>query len=119
MRPYDAFRYASRLIEQCGDREEFDVCVWLMCHVMQFVAMHAVAIGMDPTWATEQFRFDGEGPVVVPAHRREMVSLVDISATVLRLANVGRNGVEGQSFLPLLRDQDAARWVGRLEIIGQ
>lgn len=59
------------------------------------------------------------GPDVVPAHRREMVSLVDISATVLRLANVGRDGVEGQSFLPLLRDQDAARWVGRLEIEGQ
>lgn len=59
------------------------------------------------------------GPDVVPAHRREMVSLVDISATVLRLANVGRDGVEGQSFLTLLRDQDAARWTGRLEIEGQ
>lgn len=59
------------------------------------------------------------GPDVVPAHRREMVSLVDISATVLRLANVGRDGIEGQSLLPLLRDQDAARWVGRLEIEGQ
>lgn len=59
------------------------------------------------------------GPDVVPAHRREMVSLVDVSATVLRLANVGRNGVEGQSFLTLLRNLDAARWVGRLEIEGQ
>lgn len=67
MRPYDAFRYAALLIEQCSDREEYDACVWLMCHVVQFVAVHAVTIGTDPKWATEQFRFDGEGPTTVSA----------------------------------------------------
>ena len=60
---YDAFRRAASLVADCEEREEFDTCVWLTCHVVQFVAVHAVAIGMDPTWATEQFRFDGDGPV--------------------------------------------------------
>ena len=59
------------------------------------------------------------GPDVVPARRREIVSLVDVSATVLRLANVGRSGLEGQSFLPLLRGDSSQRWTGTLEIIGQ
>lgn len=58
-----AFRHAASLIIGCEKREEFDMCVWLTCHVVQFVAVHAAAIGMDPTWATEQFRFDGDGPV--------------------------------------------------------
>lgn len=59
------------------------------------------------------------GPDVVPARRREIVSLVDVSATVLRFAGVGRAGIEGRSFLPLLRDDSSQRWVGRLEIEGQ
>ncbi len=59
------------------------------------------------------------GPDVVPARRREIVSLVDVSATVLRLANVGRSGVEGQSFLRLLHNDASTRWVGRLEVEGQ
>lgn len=59
------------------------------------------------------------GPNVAPARRREIVSLVDVSATVLRLANVGRAGLEGQSFLPLLRGDSSQRWVGKLEIEGQ
>lgn len=59
------------------------------------------------------------GPDVVPAHRREIVSLVDITATVLRLANVGRVGGEGQSFLPLLRNDNRERWTGTLIVEGQ
>lgn len=59
------------------------------------------------------------GPNVVPARRREIVSLVDVSATVLRVANVGRAGLEGQSFLPLLRDDSSQRWIGRLVLEGQ
>lgn len=59
------------------------------------------------------------GPDVVPAHRRELVSLVDVSATTLRLANVGRSGVEGQSLLPLLLNDTESRWTGTLILEGQ
>lgn len=58
------------------------------------------------------------GPDVVPKRRREMVSLLDVTATILRLANVGRSGVEGQSLLPLLRDSDE-RWGGTLVLEGR
>lgn len=59
------------------------------------------------------------GPDVVPARRREIVSLVDVSATVLRLAGVGRSGIEGRSFLSLLRGDSSERWVGTLVLEGQ
>ncbi|MBY0276212.1 sulfatase-like hydrolase/transferase [Candidatus Binatia bacterium] len=59
------------------------------------------------------------GPDVVPAHRREIVSLVDVTATVLSVAQASREGVEGRSVLPLLRDQDAERWTGTLVVEGQ
>lgn len=58
------------------------------------------------------------GPGVVPARRREMVSLIDVSATVLRLGNVSRAGVEGRSILPLLQDSDE-RWGGTLILEGR
>jgi len=58
------------------------------------------------------------GPGIVPARRREMVSLLDVTATILRLANVGRSGVEGQTLLPLLRDSDE-RWGGTLVLEGR
>lgn len=59
------------------------------------------------------------GPDAVPAHRREIVSLVDMTATLLDLGRARRDGVEGQSFVRLLRDDDEAHWTGTLEIIGQ
>jgi N-acetylglucosamine-6-sulfatase len=58
------------------------------------------------------------GPGLRGHHRREMVSLVDVSATVLRLANVGRSGMEGRSLLPLLTESDA-RWGGTLVLEGR
>jgi len=58
------------------------------------------------------------GPGLRGHHRREMVSLVDVSATVLHLAGVSRSGIEGQSILGLLRESPN-RWAGRLEIEGQ
>lgn len=57
------------------------------------------------------------GPDVTPARRRELVSLVDVSATTLRVANVGRSGLDGQSLLPLLvRPDPDVRWTGQLEV---
>lgn len=58
------------------------------------------------------------GPGVVPARRREMVSLIDVSATVLRLGNVSRAGMEGRSILPLLQDSQE-RWGGTLILEGR
>lgn len=59
------------------------------------------------------------GPGLRGHHRREMVSLVDVSATILRLGNVSRGGLDGRSLLPLLREENDVRWQGVLEIEGQ
>lgn len=58
------------------------------------------------------------GPGLRPHHRRELVSLVDVSATILRIADVDSGGMDGRSLLPLLTES-SDRWGGRLEIEGQ
>lgn len=58
------------------------------------------------------------GPDVAPGVRRELVSLVDLAPTIMEIAGASAEGMEGQSFLSLLRGTDHG-WFGRVVIEGR
>lgn len=53
------------------------------------------------------------GPGVEQSHRREIVSTMDVTATVLDLAGVDQAGVDGKSLVPLTRGR-SPEWSGEL-----